>query len=147
MEASVSGGMSYSIHVCPIFPANVHCNELLVWFGVSGFCYPYQNWNFHQHLTCSYPVLWRSCSSDSARLASPHSPALHCWRRCWGKENSKPWIWTWMAAECDSLPAIICLCHQGQLSCFAQVSKGTGSVPTLMHSGSTLPHCPSEGWG
>lgn len=81
-------------------------------------------------MSCCCRVSWRSGSFASAGAAPPHAPAALRWGRCWGVPAQKSWIWTWVVAEQVSLPTLLHLYHEGQLSWWSQ-EKGRTSSPVL----------------
>lgn len=61
--------------------AKVHCNELLVWFEASGFCYT-TNLDAHQdssRISCGCPELWRSRGYGPTELAPSQLQELIDW--------------------------------------------------------------------
>jgi len=102
-------------HMCPTeYPlvhmallANVHCNDSLVWYKVSGFYYTIKNLT---ETPFGYPIV-ALCHRDPIvlDLQDQHSCTLevhHQWGGCWGWANSKPWIWTWEVFGLAILPAL-----------------------------------------
>lgn len=93
VEAVVCHSVSTAyIHFVHTLLANVHCNESLVWYKASGFCYSVDIgtsllWESH----CCLGVT-RSCSFGSVGPAPSCPPAVQRWGGCeWA--DSKPWIW------------------------------------------------------
>jgi hypothetical protein len=93
------------------------------------------HWN-SSWISCRCPVLWRFCSVGSMGPAFAHAPVVHRWGRCWGGPTQKSWIWAWVLAGLVSLPALLHLHHQGELSCTQCCSSlqggwggGGGSAP------------------
>jgi hypothetical protein len=79
--------------------ANVHCNESLVWYECSGFCYSINTGTsvgFLRH-------------GDSVVLDLEEKPLrafqLHQWGIL-GWPNSKPWIWAWEVSDLVTSPAL-----------------------------------------
>jgi hypothetical protein len=59
--------------------ANVHCNDSLVWYEASGFCYSIDtgpHWDF-SWISCCCSVSWRYCSFESVGPAPSFTPAIN----------------------------------------------------------------------
>ena len=91
--------------------ANVHCNESLVWFEASGFCYTI---NTGSSLGLLSDILLLPCVMEILQLwicrTSPfmHHMLYHCISGGdVGIGQLKPWIWAWEVAEWVS-PQLSC---------------------------------------
>ena len=116
--------------------ANVHCNESLVWFEASGFCYTINSRSSPVFLLdiLFLPCVMRSCYFGFAGLALSCAPPGHRWG--WPTQSPGSWPgwqvnWSANPLSCthisrESSPALLVLAHpmlqpargrQGQLSC------------------------------
>jgi hypothetical protein len=145
--------VSYWMPFCPVLLVNVHCNESLVWFKASSFCYTINTGSSPGLLSdiLMWPCVMEILQFGCIRPVPSSAPAVHRWGRCWA--HSKPWIWAWVVAELVSLPTLLHLYYQDWLSCFAQLSghqqpaMGGTSSSELVPWELALQHCPGEGWG
>lgn len=77
--------------------ANVCCNELLVQFKASGFCYTINSGT--SWISCYCSESWISCGYGSmGPVSSCTLDGINV-----GVANSKPWIWAWVVAELVTL--------------------------------------------
>lgn len=94
------------------------------------------HWNF-SHVYCCCPVSWRFCRVGSARPAPSSVRELLRWGRCRHRMRA------WVVSELVSLPALLCLRHQGQL-CSGERQSQLVSSHTFW---AALPHCIGESQG
>jgi hypothetical protein len=118
-----------NITVCPtvypfvhIFICKCDCNEVLVWFKTSGFCYTITNFS---QISYECPMSWRSCNFGSVGWALLCTSAVNRWGRCWSEEGaSNPWIWAWALYPSWSVR---------QLSCTCTTRASSPALPQLAH--------------
>lgn len=122
--------------VCPfartVSLADGGCSESLVWFEASGFCYSTTGTPLRYPVVA--PVSRRSCSFRSAGLASSHAPAVHRGVDV-GVGQLQVLDLGLGSTALFSPSALLCPCHQGQLSHFAQGRCGTSSLPAAVSKG------------
>lgn len=143
MEATVCVPECHTVYlfVHTAWLADVHCNESLVWFEASGFCYTI---NTGSLLGLLSDILLLPCVMELLCLWTCRMGPFTCssssqmgWMLGW--PNTKPWIWAWVAAELVTWPAPL---HQGQISSTAQLIQ----VLQLARGGASSTECPSH-WG
>ena len=152
MEAVACHSVSHSISLCPhIFTCK--CSFAMShWPGLRSLAFvtlsildPY--WNSSSGLSCCCPVSWRSCGFGFSGLSN--TPPVHRWGKVLVWTDSKPWIWAWVVSELVSLPVLLYLYLQGELSDTTLASKGAGSALLLscplgqltQDTGSNSPEC------
>jgi hypothetical protein len=137
--------------------ANIHCNESMVWFVASGFCYTINTGSSPGLLL---DILLPPCVMEILQLWICNTgPFTYSSIIDIGWANTKPWTWAWVVSELVSPPALPHPHHQGKLSSTAPArspnpaaSKGqsqlsyshtTGPVHLcLLHQGQL--HCAAE---